>query len=328
MTYITYLTIYDGDKMPTFYIGSTSLNNYNKGYRGSVASKKYKEIWKLELKEHPELFDTIILTEHSTRKEALDQELSFHIQKNVVRNPDFINLSLACNKGYWGFNNHSKHMTSEEKAQRADKVKKTWENLTIEERSKRKIIWSEAQINQTPEKRFISSIKQSETWKRKTPEEKAHRLKKLRATLANQTPEEKAHRSLHHSEAMKKRTPELITFNINKMQEARKNMTQEKRAEYRRKLSEAQRGKQTGEDNHNYNKKWWNNGVDSVMSIEQPYGFIPGRLSPHSIEAVENIRKHISKTRWWNNSIKNVRTIERPEGYVPGRIMRSRNEQT
>lgn len=93
--YVTYLTIYSGNKIPPFYIGSTNLDKINHEYRGSVLSKKYKNTWKKELKEHPELFKTVILSKHYTRKEAFDREIKFHESLRVHKNPLYINMATA-----------------------------------------------------------------------------------------------------------------------------------------------------------------------------------------------------------------------------------------
>jgi hypothetical protein len=93
--YCTYLTIYSGNKLPPFYIGSSSIIKIENGYHGSVASKKYKNIWKLELKHHPELFNTIILTEHDDRKEATLKENDIQKKLRVVKNDLYINESYA-----------------------------------------------------------------------------------------------------------------------------------------------------------------------------------------------------------------------------------------
>ena len=98
LIYCTYLTIYTGNKLPPFYIGSTSIDNINKGYRGSVSSKKYMAIWKQEFAYHPELFKTIILTKHETRQEALDKEIVFHESLSVALNPMYINMAHANGK--------------------------------------------------------------------------------------------------------------------------------------------------------------------------------------------------------------------------------------
>ena len=83
--YVTYLTIYFGDKLPRRYIGSTSRRNIERGYNGSVSSKKYKEVYKQERKENKHLFKTRILSSFPTRKEALEEELRLQIKYNVVK---------------------------------------------------------------------------------------------------------------------------------------------------------------------------------------------------------------------------------------------------
>lgn len=100
--YCTYLTIYSGDKLPQFYIGSTSIKKYKEGYCGSVKSKKYKKIWEQELKENTNLFDTIILSEHNTREEALIEENKIQYELDVVKSPNFINQSFANVNGFFG----------------------------------------------------------------------------------------------------------------------------------------------------------------------------------------------------------------------------------
>ena len=96
--YCTYLTVYTGNKLPPFYIGSTSIDNINKGYRGSVQSKKYQSIWKQEIASHPDLFKTIILTRHETRQEAMEREIVFQEAFTVARNPMYINMAHANGK--------------------------------------------------------------------------------------------------------------------------------------------------------------------------------------------------------------------------------------
>ena len=69
--YCVYLTIYIGNKLPMFYIGSSSINKVlTKNYYGSVTSKNYKDIFKQELKENKHLFDVLILSEHDTRRRS------------------------------------------------------------------------------------------------------------------------------------------------------------------------------------------------------------------------------------------------------------------
>lgn len=101
-TYCTYLTIYSGNKLPPFYIGSSSIARINKGYRGSVLSKVYKETWKNELLTNPHLFKTKVLTTHNDRKEATIREKSLQKSLSVVKNPLYINRSYAQIEGSHG----------------------------------------------------------------------------------------------------------------------------------------------------------------------------------------------------------------------------------
>ena len=100
--FVTYLTEYFGEKMPKFYVGSSSLENIESGYRGSVSGKRYSETWESELRENPHLFKTTILTTHDSRKEALEEELDFQIKNDVVKSESWINESFAQPNGFFG----------------------------------------------------------------------------------------------------------------------------------------------------------------------------------------------------------------------------------
>lgn len=103
MKYVTYLVTYVGDKLPKYYIGSTSEDKVNSGkYFGSVASLKYKNIFKEEKKNNPDLFSIEILSTHSTREEAIEKELELQIKYNVVKSIDYMNESLAKVNGFFG----------------------------------------------------------------------------------------------------------------------------------------------------------------------------------------------------------------------------------
>lgn len=101
--YCTYLTTYYGNKLPMFYIGSSTIDRINSGYRGSVQSKEYKKIWNSELSNNPNLFKTVILTTHETRKDALEKERFFHISLNVVPNVLYTNKALSQVNGSHGY---------------------------------------------------------------------------------------------------------------------------------------------------------------------------------------------------------------------------------
>lgn len=102
MEYVVYLTEYFGNKMPRYYIGSTSKNKIKKGYYGSVKSKKYKKLFFEELKNNPDLFSITILSEYLTRKEALENEYFLQKEKNVIKSNNYINESFANINGYFG----------------------------------------------------------------------------------------------------------------------------------------------------------------------------------------------------------------------------------
>jgi len=96
----TYLTFYSGNKLPPFYIGYTSVKQIDKGYRGTITSERYKKIWKQELKDHPELFRSHILTYHKTKEEAKKKETYFQRYYNVHTNTMYINCAINGEKFY------------------------------------------------------------------------------------------------------------------------------------------------------------------------------------------------------------------------------------
>lgn len=98
--YCTYNTIYTGDKMPPFYIGRSTVQKIQHGYHGTVASKKYKTIWKEELKNNPHLFETTIIAVYETEKEAVEAERELLLSVNAHINPLYINLSCGKDKLY------------------------------------------------------------------------------------------------------------------------------------------------------------------------------------------------------------------------------------
>lgn len=100
--YVVYLVTYNGDKLPKYYIGSTSIEKINNGYLGSVKSKKWKTIFEKEVKNNRELFNLEILSYHKTREDALLEEYRIQKEKNVVKSLEFFNESLANINGFFG----------------------------------------------------------------------------------------------------------------------------------------------------------------------------------------------------------------------------------
>lgn len=103
--FCVYLTIYGGSKLPKFYIGSSSIDKVNSGYVGSVQSKKYGKTFRDELKNHPELFDVIILDEFDTKEYALICELKYQKKLDVIKSNEFMNMALAQPNGFFGMDN-------------------------------------------------------------------------------------------------------------------------------------------------------------------------------------------------------------------------------
>ena len=100
--FCVYLTEYSGDKLPPKYIGSTSIKNIDNGYCGSVHSKRWKDIFRSELKENKDLFTVTILSKHNTRLEAMEEELRLHKLYDVVKSDQYINQSYATINGFFG----------------------------------------------------------------------------------------------------------------------------------------------------------------------------------------------------------------------------------
>ncbi len=100
--YCCYLTTYTGKLLPPFYIGSGQIKRIEKGYHGSVQSKKWKELYKQEIKNNPHLFSTTILRSTFTRKMSTAVELYIQRQNNVVKSTFFFNESYAIKNGMFG----------------------------------------------------------------------------------------------------------------------------------------------------------------------------------------------------------------------------------
>jgi hypothetical protein len=120
--YCVYLTVYSGNKLPPFYIGSSSTHKISSGYRGSVKSKKYKTIWEYELKHNNSKFKCFIIAQFKTKQEALNKECKLQKTLNVAKSPLYINMSLAAPKGFFGMDvskennpNYNNKWTDEQK---------------------------------------------------------------------------------------------------------------------------------------------------------------------------------------------------------------------
>lgn len=104
--YVVYLTHYTGKLLPPWYIGSTREYRINEGYTGSVASKKWSDMYYRELKENRHLFKTRILSKHKTRKEANLEEYRLQRMHKVVTNSLYFNEAYATKDGCFTRDKH------------------------------------------------------------------------------------------------------------------------------------------------------------------------------------------------------------------------------
>jgi hypothetical protein len=133
--FCTYLTFYKGAVLPPFYIGYAKSERLKQGYLGSVSSKKYQEIWKREIKEHPEFFKITPITFHQTKNEAVAQEAKFHRQFQVDINPLYINQSISSER-YCGYPKG----TYSHNTKTREKIKEARAKQTITKESRQKFI--------------------------------------------------------------------------------------------------------------------------------------------------------------------------------------------
>jgi len=128
--------------MPPLYIGSSSIDRIKNGYRGSVSSKKYKNIWTEQLKISPCLFETKILKTFNNRKDATFYENQIQHELNVVESENYINMWYASPNGFKGYDssgennpNYGKHHSIETK----EKISKKAKGRKLSDNTKKKL---------------------------------------------------------------------------------------------------------------------------------------------------------------------------------------------
>jgi hypothetical protein len=126
--YCVYLTVYLGNKMPPFYIGSTSVERITKrNYHGTVKSREWRETWKQELHDHPEFFKTKIICYHESREEAQAKEADLQTRLNVLKKPGmYINRAIMSEKVCFDWSGKKRSEQSNQK--RAESLKKIWQS--------------------------------------------------------------------------------------------------------------------------------------------------------------------------------------------------------
>lgn len=184
--YCVYLTYYEGDKLPPFYVGSSSIEKVKAGYRGSVGSKEFRTIWHEEVKTNPHLFRTDIIYWCKTRDAATIKEKELQERLEVVGSDKFVNKALATPNGFCGMNvkgknnpNYGNRMTAEQKARHSSIM------IEIALRPEVKALRSKIQqeIQNTPEAKLKKSVVQKAAWK-----DENSNLKNSRASQFKPTP--------------------------------------------------------------------------------------------------------------------------------------------
>ena len=79
----------------TFSVPEEFIDKIEKGYNGSVKSKKYRIIWESERRHNRNLFKTIILKTFSSKLEATESEEKLQKYFSVHRNPMYINQNIS-----------------------------------------------------------------------------------------------------------------------------------------------------------------------------------------------------------------------------------------
>jgi hypothetical protein len=164
MKYCVYLTTYRGNKLPPFYIGSSSVDAIRNGYKGSVGSRKYKEMWQNEIESNPHLFKTRIVKFCYTRQIAYQIEKEWLKLLKCADNPLYLNQPRA---------------NKENGKKGAATVRgKTWEEiLGKEEAAKKRSLLSNLTKNNWKRPEFSERIREAARDNWKDPE-LAERMKK------------------------------------------------------------------------------------------------------------------------------------------------------
>ena len=215
--FCVYHTTYSGELLPPNYIGSSSVDKVlNKNYHGTVTSKRYKSIWLSELKLHPELFSTVIVSYHDTRYNAIHKELQIQRIFNVVKNEPFINRAYATKNGCFGMDTWTDR-TIEEKLKIGQKISNTANAKSIEEKESTSTKLKASIAARSPKKRQDISAKQRTTIAAKTKEEKQLIIEKTNNTKYNKTNEEKMITKKKKSDAMLNKSIEEKLEHSNKV---------------------------------------------------------------------------------------------------------------
>lgn len=188
--YCVYLTTYSGNKLPPFYIGYTTIRNIERGYRGSVSSKLWKDIWKQELLAHPELFKTQVICTSEDHKSIQAKEAKLQRSLNVIHNPLYVNRSMwpiISTKGYKFTEEHKRKLSEQRRGKK------------MSEEGRKKI--AEAQRRPETRAKMSAALK----GRKKTPEHVA----KVAAAGVGRVWSEESRMKMSQSKRGKKQSPEV-----------------------------------------------------------------------------------------------------------------------
>ena len=123
---------------------------------GQLLLKNIKKIWNQELKSNIHLFKTKIIFFCENRKEAIIKEQQLQLKLNVVRNPLYINKSIASINGIFGVDitgkNHPRYgkkhsIDSRKKMGRPGRIVTSEQRKNMSEGQKKKIVINEIMFN-------------------------------------------------------------------------------------------------------------------------------------------------------------------------------------
>ena len=278
--YCVYHTTYSGKLLPANYIGSTSVDNVLNNYYGSVASKRYKAIWLSELKLHPELFSTSIVSYHDTRSNATWKELQIQKIFNVVKSDLFVNRAYASINGFGDTT-----YTPEEKAATKQKKADTYANKTPEQKAAATKKYSDTRANRTPEENAITSKLMSDAHANRTPEQKEATANKYFNTMANKTPEQKATTTKKKSGRI---APDIQKENQSKIKSEMNTGSRWFNDSVINKFQKEHPGEgwilgRLNQKPSTLGNKWYNNGTQQICSKTKPDGWVRGMLPKQQI---------------------------------------------
>lgn len=111
--FCVYITISRVNNLPPFYIGHSTIQKVNHGYRGSVSSIQYKKLWQQSIKKFPHLFITKIISIHEFRQDAARRERELLLKLDVLKNELYLNKCIHGEKySPYKRNEHSRQKTS------------------------------------------------------------------------------------------------------------------------------------------------------------------------------------------------------------------------